>query len=684
MKKRIGSGMKKRAAVFTSVTCLGVFSVGFASSPAVKNSATRHFPYAMPGKSIKILKTWDPETQTARVISEDGVTIRSAEELVRLEEAELNLFREKYGRLSHELSAKYDKLDSQDTLRVIVTLKPPVGITYLPKFGHSMEELKANSLAIAAVKPSTGIETVLLSNNISSGTKQDDFASIVTITKKQLTGLLQDKRIASIDEYKDYNTVGISSSLIMAPSFFQQTSIDLVTLARSAYSHSQTALPSNIGNNVKAATFESGLTSSFLNCLGVSPIQWDAQTVPFSAPGTSTADHGLATFTNLVNAAPGARYYHRFSWDYFGSSNENYIINNGLKTISMSTNSGGTTPLGSNNMIVDDFAYRYPFPVFSNPTGNNGWFAQPNWACYNAMSVGNVQDWHYTNFRIDDVTCGAGATQTKNPNPIYSGCIDGGTYPNCAGDREMPYIVAPGYTPFADHSLPPNCYMLNVTPMKTSCFAEDQLWGTSMSAPTLSGMAASLIGQVPSIASQPEAVRAILMLTARNVKYGYWSPGTDGLDGAGVVHGQDAISFAQSMVSVSPNNTAEVNGVYYASLSQADFTPSPVVKYFNIKIPASLPANKHLRIVLTWDSSPDIGANVNDLSDFDLSFNNGWQWSSSWDANVETIDVPAANVTPNATYNCGIHPYTWRHHANARSSLVYTSLTWGWVTDHAH
>jgi hypothetical protein len=125
-----GLGMKKTALLY-NVVCLSLFSDCLASGPVVKNSANRLFPYLMPGKSIKILKTWDPEKRTARVISEDGTTVQSAEELVRLEEAERNLYREKYGRLSNELSVKYDKLGSQDTLRVLITLKPPLGLSYL-------------------------------------------------------------------------------------------------------------------------------------------------------------------------------------------------------------------------------------------------------------------------------------------------------------------------------------------------------------------------------------------------------------------------------------------------------------------------------------------------------------------------------------------------------------------------
>jgi hypothetical protein len=122
--------MKKPASLY-SVVSLTVLSECLAAGPVVKNSANRHFPYLMPGKSIKILKTWDPEKRKAQVISEDGITIQSAEDLVRLEEAERNLYREKYGRLSTELSPRYDKLGSRDTLRVVVTLKPPVG-TVLP------------------------------------------------------------------------------------------------------------------------------------------------------------------------------------------------------------------------------------------------------------------------------------------------------------------------------------------------------------------------------------------------------------------------------------------------------------------------------------------------------------------------------------------------------------------------
>lgn len=173
------------------------------------------------------------------------------------------------------------------------------------------------------------------------------------------------------------------------------------------------------------------------------------------------------------------------------------------------------------------------------------------------------------------------------------------------------------------------------------------------------------------------------MLTARNVKGGYWKSQIDGQDGAGVVHGKDAISFAKAMSTTSANWPAIINGANFSSFTANDFNPSSVQRIFNIKIPSSLPVGKHLRIVLTWDSSPDLVANVNDLSDLDLSFNNGAYNSLSVDGNVEIIDVPNGSVVPNGTYTCAIVPYTWRIHPNARSTGIYSALVWGWVTDHA-
>jgi hypothetical protein len=162
------------------------------------------------------------------------------------------------------------------------------------------------------------------------------------------------------------------------------------TLSRSAYSHSQSPVPS-LANNMRGATFESGLTSAFLSCTGITPVQWEAQPTPFSTPtgGNSPGDaqHSLATFYLMALAAPGGKYYHRRSWSYRTALDQSYIINNGINSISMSVNMGGsevanpaTGSFEGNVMTIDDFAYRYPFPTFVTPTHNDGFNFVPFWA----------------------------------------------------------------------------------------------------------------------------------------------------------------------------------------------------------------------------------------------------------------------------------------------------------------
>jgi hypothetical protein len=350
-------------------------------------------------------------------------------------------------------------------------------------------------LAIANLKPSRTIGTIL---NRYSGVRklgEEDFSAIVWASKGVLLRMGMDKDIGQISIYEQPQTT--SKFFWNVGALFGQppSSVDLNVLARSAYSHSQSPVPSGLATSIRAGTFESGLNTGFLSCLGITPAVWDAMPVPFTCLGyCKDADaraidsvHSLVTFTNLVNAAPGAKLYHRRSWSYQTVESQNFIVNNEIASLSMSTDMGEQIANDFQNRRVDDFAHRFPYPVFSNPTANSGWQLRPYWAAYNAISVGNVQDSANQHFKIDTITCGAGATQTRNPNPVYGYCIDGGTSPNCAGDREMPYLVAPGYTPFGNHTHPV-CGVTDLVSMTSSCISQGQLWGTSMSAPTVNGI----------------------------------------------------------------------------------------------------------------------------------------------------------------------------------------------------
>ena len=53
---------------------------------------------------------------------------------------------------------------------------------------------------------------------------------------------------------------------------------------------------------------------------------------------------------------------------------------------------------------MDDFAYRWPYPVFCNPTANGGYDQEVNWQCYNAISVGNVKHNNFSTYVMNGCT----------------------------------------------------------------------------------------------------------------------------------------------------------------------------------------------------------------------------------------------------------------------------------------
>jgi len=698
------------------VFSIGALVIGLANATRITiNSSYAEFPNALPGKHIRVNKVFDDSLNSVLIFSDDE-NIGSAQDLGHLAGTEAGLIRKKNGALSLPLYQKLSNLRDTDSVQVVLRLKPPAGITYLSKFNHTEAELKQNSLDAESAKPVAMMGDVLSANGLSStaGVVIDDYRRILKVQKKFLTRLAYHNSVASIDELPHPEIASAKLSLII-PSMFQQATQweDINTLSKSAYSHSQTNLPTNLAVGVNAATYESGLTTAFLSwtCRNLAPVLWDPQPNPFDIPnghGTGTADdanHSLMTFDVLANSAPGANLYHRYSWTYSNPGDINFIINNSIRTVSMSTNAGAGYYWSPEDLAEDDFAYRYPYPFFANPTGDAGWNMKPVWLGYNAMAVGNVQDSNYTKFIIDNYTnchlggTGPGATETLNPPPQPAnggmGCISGsGT--SCVSDREMPNIVAPGWAPNVN-GIPPaqppgyTCPIagpgLNTpaTLVGTMCLNPMSM-GTSFSAPNLNGMAADVIGQASYLSGYPEGVRAILLATARNVTGGYWNYSIDGLDGAGVVMGQDAITLAKTVSHVIPNGAAVQNGYYYAAMSASDFPPTQATKAFNIQIPSPLPVRKHLRVVVTWDCQADMVYAQEALSDVDLivQTTRGSYYSTSWNSNVEMVDIPLSGVTAGSPAIATVYPVTWNSVGNPRSSSIYWAITWTWVTDHAH
>ncbi len=643
------------------------------------NRIQKSFPHALPGKAVVLEKVYDTKTQRASLHSDQSY-IRNPEDLASLETAEFLAARKRMGNLSRYLHDRVQGAKNQAEIQVLVSVKQAEGILYPSKFEYPEEELKIRFQAINTLKPPVSVETILARYAVTRLDQGNESSAILKATPATLKRMAADPDIASIDYYEPPKTAGTPIWSLGAS--LGQATINLNTLARSAYSHSQAPLPGNLANGVRAATFENGLTPAFLsaNCLNISPAYYDL----LSGPNYHASIHSLGTFTNLVNSAPGASFYHRKSMRYDRPEDQNFIIDNAIRTVSLSVKGPGIhDPTHIQNRYIDDFAFRHPYPVFSTPTANDGWLLVPEWAAYNVLNVGNVQDSAYVRFKIDTITCGGGATQTRNPKPVHGGCIDGGIPPDCTGDREMPYLVAPGYTPFgkASHPSPP-CYEIGVIGMTTPCISQGQKWGTSMSAPTVNGIAASLMGRNPYLIGYPELVRAILLNTARNVHGAEWNQSQDGKDGAGVIHGQDAIAFATNLPSVSPGNSPVSRGYYYSLLTQSNFgTPL----YFNVAIPNPRPSGQHLRVVLTWNSMPSLIWSSNILQDIDLyvtSYSN-FRYSSSSDSNIEIVDFPASETPAGTTATIQVYPAIWRRVDNSRVNFTYVALTWGFVANHA-
>jgi hypothetical protein len=457
---------------------------------------------------------------------------------------------------------------------------------------------------------------------------------------------------------------------------------DLVSLARSAYHHADLPLPDGAGTGVHAATFELGLEEGFLREIGIVPEAW-APIQRFDAR-KSTHIHSLLTFRCLTQAAPGARFYHRESLLYLDEAP--WMADHGIQTTSLSySRRHSYTPASPEFRQMDDLAYRYPYPVFVTGTGNEGWTLESQWLPYNALSVGNVQHHRQRSFQIGSCPPGPGGespgcTRTRNPPAQYGGdCLRAldGNYPACSSDREMPHLVVPGITPTSD---PATCAN---TPMRTGCFASEEfMCGTSLSAPVANGIAAAVIAADPRMVSWPEKVRAALLVTAENVDAGEWSPAFDGRDGAGVIHGAEAVAFARSHVDVHPEDSAVASGMGAGEVSAADWD-KPL--RYAIAVPPVLPRGKILRVVLTWDSNPSLSSAVNELSDLDLSVAapGRIKASASYNSNVEIVHFRSTELKPGAVLEAKIHKTAYRIPDDATADFFYYSLAWAWVDAHA-
>jgi hypothetical protein len=475
----------------------------------VASEGVREFPHVLPGKKIHIQKTYNPETGEVRLIS-TFPELNTPEDMVALENEEWRLLKKKYGSLNESLRNKYDSMKDSDTIQVAISSRFPPGITYFNKYDHTDLELEEQSKQIEQIQPLKDVATILSNHDVKRIRRYDAAYAVATLSKRQLSALMKDENVGGISPEISIQTSSYTQANFL-PIFFAQIPTPVSSLAASAYNHSQLAPPPNSGSSFSVGTFEVGITQPFLTCANLTPAVWE----PFSS-GDLT--HSQLTFRVLTYAVDNVSYHHRNSFRFNDPASQSFIINNRLRMLSSSTYRSGLIspgvlhPLTATDdefLIMDDFVYRPPFPLFSNPTGNQGHQYESHWQGYNGISVGNVRHSNYTHFEIGEH---GGATMTRNPKERYGGsCVRGtndppGVYSYCSSDREMPSIVAPGWSP--TRFLNPDgsgsgAYMTD------PCIPGNFTWGSSFSTPTLSGMAARVLGgDLINMANYPEKIKA--------------------------------------------------------------------------------------------------------------------------------------------------------------------------------
>jgi hypothetical protein len=676
----------------------------------------------MPGDTITVRKVLN---NGAVSLESNSPLVKTGSDLFNLEQKERAAKKQIYGALSDNLVNKLSQLNDTDSLIVKIVLKIQPQSVPLDKTKYSVDQLMAQAKEylnrVPMIDKTTfinkyGIVKASLSNkNMDAAYDGTPEIIISKTSKKILHNMYLDNKIASIEEYTEKKPCCNNCQNVKGA--WQYNPPCLSTLAASAYNvytqNPSHPMPSSaMGQGVNAATFESGLRTNFVNCINLGSKLIHADT---GYNYSNEISHSEQCFRCLTDVAPQANFIHIWG-DVSSITFHPAIFNWNIQTVSQSmTNS--SDPLNPEMINIDLWAYSYPYPVFCNPTANDGYCHTANWGCYNAINVGNVQHHHlnhymqldtalqtYCNVCVYDSThgygkyvghCNGGTEQAANPPPradygnpaLYNpfNC-NPSCCPSCdpgnRGDHELPMVVAPGISPSCEPDstgsfMSDPCF-LNDSGNHSLCGSQ----GTSYSAPVCNGIAACVISADSRMLWWPEKVRAVILATAQNIDFNYWNYQQDGRDGAGTICGSDAVWLAKNHTTInSPNNTAAPYGICANTLGtgfQGQYMQ------FNISIPNPKPSGKHLRVVLTWDSSPSTTNGTNELSDLDLSMygNNSGYNSLSYESNVEMVDVPSSDLTTGNTYVAQVYGNAMR--ISSTAFYIYYAIAWTWVKDQAN
>lgn len=306
----------------------------------------------------------------------------------------------------------------------------------------------------------------------------------------------------------------------------------------------------------------------------------------------------------------------------------------GARVLNLSWGSNTDLVPGANDRFYDDLVinrFRTVVKSAGNEAGpcgsGTGNVTSPGLA-YNVITVGNFDDRNTVGW----------------PDDIMESCSSWKDPTSTHGDREKPEVSAPGA----------NITSTTVASPWTGGIGS----GTSYAAPMVTGVAALMMQRNTSLQVWPEAVKAILMVSAVHNIEG--NAGLSEFDGAGgtVANRADAVAAARSTT----GNLGWDAGAYDCS--------APADKDVAVM---SLTAGVPTRVAIAWDQNPSYANYASQPSaDLDLQIVNASNVvvssSSSWDNTYEIVNF-TPTVSGNYTlrvkkYRCDLTPqwlgFAWR------------------------
>lgn len=634
-----------------AVTCfLGALTVAAEPSPAAQTRVSQQsLPLPLTrGETIVVRKVVETATGHCRIESSIP-DVNSYADLHRLVQRERAERRRRYGRLSLSLCRRFDTLTGSETTPVRIVLRMP-RVAHPSRFSHTPDQLARHSRSLLAQRPAVDPAAWAGAHGLHHCSVSAPNVVFTTLTKAMLREIAFDDAVAVVEP--------------VSPVFPCGDVLLFSELAQGALN------PAAHPADREGAGVLSGIVEGL------------------------SSDHAKQTTACLTNMAPRAAVVRHSSAYYDSLQTDAWLLDNQVETVSMSLSRDPSqlTVDCHEFMLMDDFIYRWPCPVFCTPAGNGTAHDEVNWQPYGAVCVGSAKHWRQQAYLFDGFTC------ARNPEPRYGACLDD-TDTACAGDRELPEILAPGSHPF-DAPDGDAVHLWGSDPQPIYCDSDEvpgstyvcgsyypDVWtgqGTSYATPIVNGTAARLISSnVPLFGHKPDAVKMALLLTAHNVVGGYWDPGVDQRDGAGVVSAYDAVAYGASCTDLTGQDTPPAVEHGYCTM-QVDSAMTD--RRFRVLVPQSPPHGRHLRAAMVWTSTPDFDSMQNVLSDLDLGgfmSDSAAYGSHSLDASVEMFDVPTEELTPGREYELTVYARDIRIPPGARTDYFYCTLGWTWVRDHA-